>query len=295
MCSSDLMFADIVNSSSLVIGRDPEAANNTLLPMLQGMIDAVHQYGGTVLQILGDGIMAAFGAPESQEDHAVRACLAAEQMRRELGQWPTSSRTDPDSVRGARIRVGINSGEVLAQELLADRWPEYRAAGEAVYVAARLTQAAKPGVILVSAATAAIVLGELPTAMSNPSDAAVVNKVLASGSTMHTLAAPRWVQRSTSARSSASSATRPLDDGRATTTQKASTSARRASGAVVTTEFGAGVKLRAVECRTTGDANDGATETDAVIAHPRREPPVRIARNLRNCCRCEKCCSVEKP
>ncbi len=152
-----MMFADIVNSSSLVIGRDPEAANDTLLPMLQGMIDAVHQYGGTVLQILGDGIMAAFGAPEAQEDHALRACLAAEQMRRELGQWPTHSKSDPESVRGARIRVGINSGEVLAQELLADRWPEYRAAGEAVYVAARLTEAAKPGVILLSADTEAIV------------------------------------------------------------------------------------------------------------------------------------------
>ena len=150
-----MMFADIVNSSSMVIGRDPEAVNDSLLPMLQGMIDSVHLYGGTVLQVLGDGIMAAFGAPDAQEDHALRACLAADHMRREISQWPIAEASE--KARGIRLRVGINSGEVLAQELLADRWPEYRAAGEAVYVAARLTQAAKPGVILISAETEAIV------------------------------------------------------------------------------------------------------------------------------------------
>lgn len=148
-----MLFADIVNSSSMVIGRDPEAANASLLPVLQSMIDAVHQYGGTVLQVLGDGIMATFGAPDAQEDHALRACLAAHRMRAEIDAWPAVGAL----ARSLAIRVGINSGEILAQELLADRWPEYRAAGEAVYIAARMTEAAKPGVVLLSAETRRLV------------------------------------------------------------------------------------------------------------------------------------------
>ena len=76
-----VLFADIVNSSALVADADPEEANEKLLPWLQAMVEAIGGYGGTVTQLLGDGVMALFGAPAAQEHHAVRACLAAQEIQ----------------------------------------------------------------------------------------------------------------------------------------------------------------------------------------------------------------------
>ncbi len=81
-----VLFADIANSSGLVADKDPEDVHDLLLPILQVMIDSVHRLGGTVNQVLGDGIMALFGAPFAQEDHAIRACLAADSMNRNVKQ-----------------------------------------------------------------------------------------------------------------------------------------------------------------------------------------------------------------
>src|SRR6202007_3255736 len=105
-----VLFADLKGSMELLADRDPEEARKILDPVLELMMEAVHRYEGTVNQVMGDGIMALFGAPLAHEDHAVRACYAAlrmqgavtrhsEQVRRELGV-PVS------------IRVGLNSGEV---------------------------------------------------------------------------------------------------------------------------------------------------------------------------------------
>ena len=72
-----VLFADLKGSMELLADRDPEEARRLLDPVLQLMIDAVHRYEGTVNQVMGDGIMALFGAPLAHEDHAVRACYAA--------------------------------------------------------------------------------------------------------------------------------------------------------------------------------------------------------------------------
>src|SRR6202051_3882651 len=72
-----VLFADITGSFELISGRDPESAQAILNPVLEQMIEAVHYYEGTVNRLLGDGIMAIFGAPLAHEDHAVRACYAA--------------------------------------------------------------------------------------------------------------------------------------------------------------------------------------------------------------------------
>jgi class 3 adenylate cyclase len=76
-----VLFADLKDSTELIRGLDPEAAQQLLDPALHRMMDAVHRYEGTVNQVLGDGIMALFGAPVAHEDHAARACYAALAMQ----------------------------------------------------------------------------------------------------------------------------------------------------------------------------------------------------------------------
>ena len=79
-----VMFADIRGSTKWVVGLDPEDAQKIIDPVLHVMMDAVHRYEGTVNQVLGDGIMALFGAPLAHEDHALRACYAALAMQEEM-------------------------------------------------------------------------------------------------------------------------------------------------------------------------------------------------------------------
>src|SRR5437879_3440948 len=80
-----ILFADLKGSMELLADRDPEEARALLDPVLERMMEAVHRYEGTVNQVMGDGIMALFGAPVAHEDHAVRACYAALRMH-ELGK-----------------------------------------------------------------------------------------------------------------------------------------------------------------------------------------------------------------
>jgi len=72
-----VLFTDLKGSMALLADRDPEEARQLLDPVLERMMNAVHRYEGTVNQVMGDGIMALFGAPLAHEDHAVRACYAA--------------------------------------------------------------------------------------------------------------------------------------------------------------------------------------------------------------------------
>src|SRR5438874_2823975 len=108
-----VLFADIKDSTELIKDLDPEAAQQLLDPALHAMMDAVHRFEGTVNQVLGDGIMALFGAPVAHEDHAVRACYAALAMQTAMHEYTEAVR------RGhgleMRIRVGLNSGEVVAR------------------------------------------------------------------------------------------------------------------------------------------------------------------------------------
>ncbi len=74
-----VLFADLKGSMELLADRDPEEARKILDPVLEHMMEAVHRYEGTVNQVMGDGIMALFGAPVAHEDHAVRACYGCRQ------------------------------------------------------------------------------------------------------------------------------------------------------------------------------------------------------------------------
>ena len=79
-----ILFADLKGSMELLADRDPEEARKILDPVLERMMEAVHHYEGTVNQVMGDGIMALFGAPVAHEDHAARACYAALRMQRRV-------------------------------------------------------------------------------------------------------------------------------------------------------------------------------------------------------------------
>src|SRR5690349_222775 len=82
-----VLFADLKGSMELLADRDPEEARAILDPVLERMMEAVHRYEGTVNQVMGDGIMALFGAPIAHEDHAVRACYAALRMQDSVKQY----------------------------------------------------------------------------------------------------------------------------------------------------------------------------------------------------------------
>src|SRR5215471_9099539 len=82
-----VLFADLKGSMELLADRDPEEARQLLDPVLERMIEAVHRYEGTVNQVMGDGIMALFGAPIAHEDHAVRACYAALRMQETVTRY----------------------------------------------------------------------------------------------------------------------------------------------------------------------------------------------------------------
>ena len=105
-----MLFADLKGSMELLADRDPEEARKLLDPVLERMMEAVHHYEGTVNQVMGDGIMALFGAPIGHEDHAVRACYAALRMQRRVALYADEiqragrhARADP---RGAQLGRG---------------------------------------------------------------------------------------------------------------------------------------------------------------------------------------------
>jgi class 3 adenylate cyclase/tetratricopeptide (TPR) repeat protein len=146
-----VLFADLKGSMELLADRDPEEARNLLDPVLARMMEAVHRYEGTVNQVMGDGIMALFGAPLAHEDHAVRACYAALDMQ-------ASMRRYTEEVRRAhgielQIRVGLNSGEVVVRAIGGDLRMDYSAVGQTTHLAARMEQLATPGAIRLTAAT----------------------------------------------------------------------------------------------------------------------------------------------
>ncbi|MFQ5520259.1 MAG: AAA family ATPase, partial [Candidatus Methylomirabilia bacterium] len=129
--------------------RDPEEARKLLDPVLERMMEAVHRYEGTVNQVMGDGIMALFGAPLAHEDHAVRACYTALRMQESVGRYGDQiQRTHGIPVQ---IRVGLNSGEVVVRSIGNDLHMDYTAVGQTTHLAARMEQMAKPGSILLTA------------------------------------------------------------------------------------------------------------------------------------------------
>ena len=160
-----VLFADMKSSLELLADRDPEEARQILDPILESLMEAVHHYEGTVNQVLGDGIMALFGAPLAHEDHALRACYAALRMQDSVRRYVAG-------VAGlavpVRIRVGINSGEVVVRAIGGDLHMDYSAVGQTTHLAARMEQLAQPGGTLLTRETLQLVQGHVIVQPTGP-------------------------------------------------------------------------------------------------------------------------------
>jgi class 3 adenylate cyclase/tetratricopeptide (TPR) repeat protein len=141
-----VLFADIVDSTQLVAERSPDEAETVLSPAVAAMIEAVRAFGGIVNQLLGDGAMALFGAPHSQEDHALRACCAALRMHEAVAA----------SGAPVHLRVGLASGLTLLSTSGVTVAGAYPAFGATIHLASRLQALARPGTTLCAASTRAL-------------------------------------------------------------------------------------------------------------------------------------------
>src|SRR4029453_19126294 len=152
-----VLFADLKDSTELIRGLDPEAAQQLLDPALHCMMDAVHRFEGTVNQVMGDGIMALFGAPLAHEDHAVRACYAALAVQEAIRHYSEEVR----HTHGVEVqlRIGLNSGAIVVRAIGNDLHMDYSAIGQTTHLAARMEQPATPGSIRLTAATLRLVEG----------------------------------------------------------------------------------------------------------------------------------------
>ena len=136
-----VLFADLKGSMELLADRDPEEARKLLDPVIEHMMEGVHRYEGTVNQVMGDGIMALFGAPLAHEDHAVRACYAALRMQEAVKRYADALRSHGVLIQ---IRVGLNAGDVVVRAIGSDLRMDYTAVGQTTHLAARMEQLALP-------------------------------------------------------------------------------------------------------------------------------------------------------
>lgn len=185
-----IVFIDMVGSLSAIRDKDPEDAHEVLTSAMGLMAQAVRAFGGVVAETAGDGIMALFGAPAAQEDHALRACFAALRLHSLVAQ----SMSDQLS-----LRVGINSGEVAVGTTPNDFSSDYTATGAVVHIAARLQAFAKPNETVLTEQTATLVRDAMMTDPIGP----FTLKGLTESILLHRLVAPRpsaFRQRSTDPR-----------------------------------------------------------------------------------------------
>jgi class 3 adenylate cyclase/tetratricopeptide (TPR) repeat protein len=180
-----VLFADLKGSMELLADRDPEEARKLLDPVLEHMMEAVHRYEGTVNQVMGDGIMALFGAPVAHEDHAVRACYAALRMQESVNRYAEQARRAHGV--NVQIRVGLNAGEVVVRAIGNDLHMDYTAVGQTTHLAARMEQLASPGSILLTRSTLELVEGYVavkplgPVPVKGLADAVEVYEVTGAG------------------------------------------------------------------------------------------------------------------
>jgi class 3 adenylate cyclase/tetratricopeptide (TPR) repeat protein len=161
-----VLFADLKGSMELLADRDPEDARKLLDAVVARMMEAVHNFEGTVNEVRGDGIMALFGAPLAHEDHALRACFAALRMQETMKRYAQEVRRSDGLL--VQIRVGLNSGEVVVRSIGSDLRMDYSAVGRTTHLAARMEQLAAPGSIQLTAETLGLVEGFVQVAPLGP-------------------------------------------------------------------------------------------------------------------------------
>src|SRR6266536_4800476 len=148
-----IVFNDLSGSTALGERLDAESVRRLLGRYFEEARATLERHGGTVEKFVGDAVMAVFGIPQAHEDDALRACRAAVELR------------DAVSGLGLEARIGVNTGEVVAGS------GDALVTGDAVNVAARLEQAAEPGVILIGESTQRLLSGAVTSELAGPVEA----------------------------------------------------------------------------------------------------------------------------
>jgi ABC-type oligopeptide transport system substrate-binding subunit/class 3 adenylate cyclase len=149
-----ILFTDIVGSTAIAEKLDPEVWKEIVVGAHRCVGEAVYRYEGTIAQLLGDGVLAFFGAPITHEDDPIRAVRAAMDIQESVRTYAQELVSVVDDFQ---MRIGINTGTVVIGEIGTDIHVEYLAIGDAVNVAARLQSAAEPGKVVVSEPCARLV------------------------------------------------------------------------------------------------------------------------------------------
>jgi adenylate cyclase len=157
-----ILFADISGFTTVSETKTPEEIAEFLSHFFSCAVESIFAYGGTLDKFIGDAVMAFFGAPIPQEDHADRAVLAGLMMQRLVGEW--NAERDKTSLPPVLIRVGINSGPAVVGNVGTEKRVDYTVLGSAVNIASRLESGvAKPGQIVISQNTLNRTIGSFQT------------------------------------------------------------------------------------------------------------------------------------
>jgi len=152
-----IIFTDIVGSTTIAEKLDPEVWKEIIVGAHKRVGEAVYRYEGTIAQLLGDGVLAFFGAPITHEDDPIRAVRAAMDIQASIEEY---GRELAGTLDDFQMRIGISTGTVVIGEIGTDMHVEYLAIGDAVNVAARLQSAAEPGKVIVSEPCARLISAE---------------------------------------------------------------------------------------------------------------------------------------
>ncbi len=143
-----MLFCDVRGSTAMAEELDAEAWTDVMNEAYEHLIAPVYRYEGTVARLMGDAILAFFGAPRAHEDDPQRAVMAGLEIVSSVG--PLRERLAREHGLDLNVRVGINTGPVVVGEVGSELRREYTAMGDAVNVAARMEQTAEPGTVQIT-------------------------------------------------------------------------------------------------------------------------------------------------
>jgi ABC-type oligopeptide transport system substrate-binding subunit/class 3 adenylate cyclase len=162
-----ILFCDVVGSTAMARDLDPEEVTDIMAGAFEVLIPPIYRHEGTVARLMGDAVLAFFGAPISHEDDPERAIRASLEII--AGAREYASRLEGErGIEGFKVRIGINTGLVVVGEVGSDLRVEYTAMGDAINLAARMEQSAPPGSIMITHETYRRVRGIFDVAPQEP-------------------------------------------------------------------------------------------------------------------------------